>query len=481
MNKSQKTINIQHETLRRYFNQISENRENWMIKNEFYHGEHYKYLKFLIPEGCRILDLGSGLGRLLDELKPTRGVGVDISENMVDLARAAYPDLEFFAGNIEDPEIFNNIEGTFDYIILSNTVGYLEDIAELFESLHKFCDRDTRIVIGHYSWLWEPTLWLAEAFGLRMPRPKVNWLSPNALKELLKLTDFDPIKTEWRQLLPRRMFGLGTLLNRYVASLPGIRRACLQNYLVARSSRRQGLEEPSATVVIPAKNEAGNIEPAITRMPDFCADLEIIFVEGGSGDDTAAEIERVIGAYPQYDIKFLKQESRGKWPAVKQGFDAARGDILMILDADLTMPPEDLPKFYRALVDGKGEFINGSRMVYPQEVEAMRTLNRWANSTFSLLFTWLLNQRFTDTLCGTKVITKANFRKIEKYCGEFEEYDPFGDFYLIFGAQKQNLKIIEVPIRYKARQYGETQISRFAHGWQLLRMVVFAFRRLKAF
>jgi glycosyltransferase involved in cell wall biosynthesis len=235
----------------------------------------------------------------------------------------------------------------------------------------------------------------------------------------------------------------------------------------------------SATVVVPCRNEEGNIEAAVQRIPRFCEDLEIVFVEGNSQDNTLAEIERVIRGYPSLDIKLLVQEGVGKGDAVRKGFAHARGDILMILDADLTMPPEELPKFYEAIASGKGEFINGSRLVYPMEGQAMKFLNFWANRVFALLFTWLLNQRYTDTLCGTKVLKKSFYRKIEANRAYFGEFDPFGDFDLIFGAAKLNLKTVEIPIRYADREYGETQISRFRHGWLLVKMVIFAFRKLK--
>jgi glycosyltransferase involved in cell wall biosynthesis len=233
--------------------------------------------------------------------------------------------------------------------------------------------------------------------------------------------------------------------------------------------------------LIPCRNERGNVEAAVLRLPRFCDDIEILFVEGGSRDGTLEEIHRVIEAYPDRTIRVLRQDGDGKGNAVRCGFAAARGEVLMILDGDLTVPPEDLPKFYRALVTGKGEFINGTRLVYPMEDDAMRFLNEVANHIFSVLFTWLLNQRVTDTLCGTKVLRKQHYDRIVANRSYFGNFDPFGDFDLIFGATKSSLKSVEVPVRYSARTYGETQISRFRHGLLLLRMVVFAFVKLKAF
>jgi SAM-dependent methyltransferase len=458
---------------------LAKNRDQWIKKNNYFYSNDHSYMQFLVGEGKRVLELGCGTGQLLNALNPSHGVGVDLSANMVDIAQKNYPNLEFIQGDIENPELIKSLEGTFDYIILSDTLGFLEDCEETFSGLHSLCNSDTRLIISYYSWRWQPILTLGEKIGLKMPSVEMNWLSTEDTMGFLHLADFEPIKREWRQLIPRSLFGLGSIINRFIGTLPLIRRLSLRNYIVARPIREVGLKQPSTTVLIPCRNEKGNIENAVKRLPDFCEDLEILYVEGNSQDGTLDEIHRVIEAYPDKDIKVLVQDGKGKGDAVRKGFDHARGDILMILDADLTVPPEDLPKFYKAISSGKGEYINGTRLVYPMDDQAMRFLNFWANRTFSVLFTWLLNQRFTDTLCGTKVLTKKNYEKIVANRSYFGEFDPFGDFDLIFGATKLNLKVVEVPIRYAAREYGETQISRFQHGWLLLKMVVFAYKKLK--
>jgi hypothetical protein len=350
----------------------------------------------------------------------------------------------------------------------------------MLENLHDLCTRETRIVIGYFSHLWSPVLKSAEALGLKMRQPPQNVLAPVDVRALSALADFEAVKSEPRLLMPLRLLGLGRLINRFLAPLPLIRQLCLRHYTVSRSLRRPVRRVKSATVVVPARNERGNIADAVERIPRFTEDLEIIFVEGHSKDGTWQEIERVVAAYPGRDIKALRQPGKGKADAVFTGFDAARGDVLMILDADLTMPPEQLPKFFEAIRSGKGEFVNGSRLVYPMEDEAMRFLNLVANKTFSLLFTWLLSQRFTDTLCGTKAMLRSDYARLKAGRSYFGDFDPFGDFDLIFGASKLSLKAVEVPIRYASRTYGETQISRFRHGLMLLRMVWFAFLRIKA-
>lgn len=317
-----------------------------------------------------------------------------------------------------------------------------------------------------------------------MPGRTLNWFGFDELANFMRLSDFEIVNREWKQLIPRRLFGLGPIVNRTLGPLPGLRRLCLRQYVVARpingsASCHKGDKALSASVLIPCRNEKGNIEAAVQRLPRFCEDLEIVFVEGHSRDGTWDEIERVKSKYSEYKIKALKQPGIGKKDAMRAAYDAASGDVLIILDADLTVPPEDIPKFYAAIAENKGEFINGTRLIYGMDKQAMRFLNYWANKIFAALFSYLLNQKFSDTLCGTKVLTRDSYNKILAGADFFGNLDPFGDFDLIFGASKANLRIIEVPVRYASREYGETQISRFSHGWLLLKMSAFAFWRIK--
>ena len=473
-------MSARKQEVRRLSDSSAAARKRWLERAAFFHAEDLLYLKFLIPEGARILELGCGTGELLAALKPSFGVGIDLSEEMIAQARTAYPGLDFYVGDIEDRSFMGALPAPFDFIVIVDTLGALDDCQCMLENLHELCTRETRVVITYFSHLWFPALEFAEAVGLKMAQPPQNVLSLSDVRSLAELADFEPIKSEIRLLVPVRLLGLGRLVNRFLAPFPLIRQLCLRHYTVCRSLRHTEDEPNSVTIVVPARNERGNIEPVIRRIPPLADQHEIIFVEGHSSDGTWEEIERVVAAYPHHDIKALRQPGIGKADAVFAGFDAARGDVLMILDADLTMPPEQLPKFWQAIRSGKGEFINGSRLVYPMEDEAMRFLNLIANKTFSLLFTWLLSQRFTDTLCGTKALRRSDYVRLRAGRGYFGSFDPFGDFDLIFGASKLGLKVIEVPIRYASRTYGETQISRFRHGLTLLRVVWFAFLRIKA-
>lgn len=464
------------EKIRKRFDLLAEKRQYWRNRNRYYYDNQEKYFRFLVPEGQSILELGCGTGDLLYALKPKRGVGIDFSSEMVRIAKERYPNLEF---RMADMEKIEGWEETFDVLIMSDVVGHLMDIEETFRQLHIFCRPDTRIIISYYNFLWEPVLKMGEMLGLKMPQHYQNWLSSNDICNLLSLAHFQVIKLEFRLLVPKRIPWLSNFINRYFASLPGLRRLCLCQYIVARPIRQKEKREFSTTILVPCKNEKGNIEAAVKRIPPFGQHQEIIFVDGHSTDGTQKEVNRIIKAYPEKDIRLMVQDGQGKGDAVRKGFSVAKGDILMILDADLTVPPEDLPKFYMALAEDHGEFINGCRLVYPMEKQAMRLLNYLGNKFFSIMFTWILNQRFKDTLCGTKAIFKKDYEKIKANRSYFGDFDPFGDFDLIFGAVKQNLKVVEVPIRYRERTYGKTNISRFRHGWLLMKMTIFAYKKIK--
>jgi SAM-dependent methyltransferase len=463
-----------------YFDSMAAEREKWKKRNRYYYSQLEKLLKFIIPPQRSVLEVGCASGDFLARLDPSRGVGIDFSPEMIKLARGKYPELTFEQDDAEDLRLGEK----FDYIILSDIIGHLYDVYQAFRELRKVTKPDSRIIITHYNFLWEPVLKLGEKLRLKMKEGHQNWLSLPDIENLLDLNGFEVIKRDYRLLFPKYIPLISTLLNKYIAKLPLIKKLCLVQYLVARPADTDfapPTKQYSVTVLVPCKNEKGNIAGAVTRTPEMGIKQEMIFVDGSSTDGTVEEIEEMIAKYQgKKDIKLIHQgEAKGKGDAVRKGFAAAQNDILMILDSDLTVPPEDLPKFYQALTERKGEFINGTRLVYPMEKEAMRTLNIMGNKVFSWIFTWLLGQRIKDTLCGTKVLFREDYLRIAAGRSYFGDFDPFGDFDLLFGATKLNLKIVEVPIRYRARVYGDIKIDRFRHGWLLGKMCFVALRKLK--
>jgi len=457
-----------------YFERTAPRRDHWKRRNRFYQKTIEKQFSFIIPEGSVVLELGCSTGDLLNAVKPSRGIGVDFSPSAIDLARKKYPHLEFVVADALDfsPDI------VIDYVIVSDLLTSLWDVQAFLKKLRGYVGPRTKIIISSYNYLWEPVLKLGEFFRLKARQPLQNWLSIRDIENLLHLEDFEIIKVEKKLLFPKFIPILNLIINKFIANLPLVNGLNLIQFITARPVAQMP-QEYSVTIVVPARNEKGNMENAIKRTPKFGSHQEFIFIEGNSSDGTYEEMLRVQKAYPEVDMKVMKQTGKGKGNAVREAFDAATCDILMILDADLTTPPEDMPKFYEALKNNKGEFINGCRLVYPMEKEAMRFLNFLGNKFFGWFFSFLLGQRLKDTLCGTKVLFRNDYEVIKANRHYFGDFDPFGDFDLLFGAAKLNLKITEVIVRYRDREYGSTQISRFSHGWLLIKMSLFAARKIK--
>jgi SAM-dependent methyltransferase len=449
----------------------------WRKRNAYYYKWLDKIYKFVVRPNSRVLHVGCECGDLLAALEPSYGVGIDPDPNAIELAKKRFPHINFY---VADPHELN-LDEKFDYVLICNSLGQWHDIQKVLEHIRPLTKDSTRIVITYYNYLWEAILCLGSHLKLRRPHAYQNWLPSEDIANLLKLSDFEPVRAGSYLLMPKYIPLLSTFCNFSLSLLPGFRLLNLVNLVIARPSpagRRD--EDLSVSVIVPCRNERGNIEKVVKRIPQMGRETEIIFVDGNSTDGTAEKIQEQINQHPQHKIRLLHQGSGlGKGDAVRKGFDAASGDVLVIQDADLTAPPEDLPKFFRALRDGKGEFINGSRLVYPMQKQAMRLLNLLGNKFFGTLFSWLLGQRFRDTLCGTKMIYKKDYELIVANRSYFGDFDPFGDFDLIFGAVKQNLKIVEVPVAYQARTYGITNISRFKHGWLLLKMSWIAFKKIK--
>ncbi len=431
------------------------------------------YLNLLIPRSASVLELGCGSGQLLSLLDCAEKAGVDASQRQIAAAKERCSAAHFVVGDAATVEAWK----TYDVILVSDTLNHCRDAQRLLENARRFAGPGTRLIITCFNTLWRPALGAANALGWRSPQPSLNWLSDQDVRNLSELAGWEVIKSGSRILLPTEWPVVATLFNRLLAPL--VPPLCLSLFTIARVRGREAAPARSVSVIVPARNEEGNIPAAVLRTPPMGLWTEMIFVEGHSSDGTWDAIQKVQADHPGARIKIARQTGRGKGDAVRMGFGMAEGDILMILDADLTMPPEDLPKFYEAVAGGACEFANGCRLVYPMEQRAMRFLNLCANKLFGILFSWLLGQSVKDTLCGTKVLTKAHYDAIAANRSYFGDFDPFGDFDLLFGADKLNLKIRDIPVRYRERTYGETNIHRFRHGILLFRMVAFAARKLK--
>jgi glycosyltransferase involved in cell wall biosynthesis/SAM-dependent methyltransferase len=484
------------DNVRIHYDRLANERDNWYRRNSYYHSEVEARLTALIPAGSSVLELGCGTGNLLNALRPARGLGIDLSVEMVTRARAKFPHLSFEVGDVEN----FGINQTFDFIVASDLIGELGDINAMFECIRNVSHDSTNLVLTFHSPTLEEVLRLAQRAGLAMAPFRQNWVGVDTARNLLALSELRVVHEDHALLMPVPVPVLAPLINRHLAGRRAFKYVDLLNVLVAEAMPNRTQPKPlTCSVIVPCRNEIGNIDAAVDRMPELGAGTEIIFVDGASTDGTKERIEEVIDRYRGVkDIKLILQmpeveyASRkdhpdaptvmlklGKGDAVRKGFDAASGDVLMILDADLTVPPEDLPRFLHPLAAGKGRFVNGTRLVYPMEERAMKFVNYIGNWFFSKLFTWLLEQPIRDTLCGTKVLLKTDYELIKAGRKHFGEFDPFGDFDLLFGAARLGLPIVEVPVRYRRRSAGVSKVRVSQHGWLLVAMSLVAFRRLK--
>jgi SAM-dependent methyltransferase len=442
----------------------------------YYQGRLTDIYQHLIPVGSRVLELGCANGRLLASLDPSYAVGVDFSSLVLNFAKTKTTQVHFIEMDAHEIHLDDQ---TFDFIILSDLVNDLWDVQTVLEQLRPYCHPETRIIFNFFSHLWSLPLRFARWLGLATPNLPQNWLTRHDMKNLLEISGYEALR-EWREIIaPLPIPLLSNFCNRYLARIWPFELLDITNFVMARPIGLALKKNPTVSVIVAARNESGHIEELMECIPEMGGGTEIIFVEGNSTDDTYDKIALEISKNPNRNFKLLKQDGKGKGNAVRNGFDLASGDILMILDADITVPPEDLTRFFNVIANGSAEFVNGVRLVYPMQEDAMRFLNLIGNKFFSWAFSWLLGQPIRDTLCGTKVLWNNDYKRIAHNRTYFGDFDPFGDFDLLFGAARLNLKIMEVPIRYRARRYGETNISRWSHGWLLLKMVVFAARRIK--
>jgi SAM-dependent methyltransferase len=470
------TYTSYHEQHVSFWDSTAQATDGWSGMGGYYHRRLAHVYKLVIPKGSRVLEVGCGRGALLAAVEPSVGVGIDFSVNMIERAQKRHPHLRFIVADAHDIPLSE----TFDYIILSDLANEVWDVQQVLEQLRPLCNPRTKIILNSYSRLWEWPLSVAGKLNLAKPMLKQNWLTPGDLENLLGLAGFEPMR-RWQEVVwPLSTPLIGSFCNRVLARLTPFKHLALSNMIIARPKPDPvAAGNPTVSVIVAARNEAGHIDDILSRTPEFGGGVELIFVEGGSSDNTYEVIEQKIAEHPDKNYKLFRQTGKGKGDAVRLGFAEATGDVLMILDADLTVPPEDLPRFYEALRSGTGEFINGVRLVYPMQDKAMRFANLIANKFFGLAFSWLLGQPIKDSLCGTKVMWRQDYEVLAANRAYFGDFDPFGDFDLIFGAAKLNLKIVDMPVRYRERVYGETNISRWSGGVLLLRMVIFAARRIK--
>jgi SAM-dependent methyltransferase len=460
---------------RAYFLRALQPSSKFSAPRDFLQRDILQTMRRLIPEDAKILEAGVGSGALLAGLRNEVRDGIDCLPEAVEMARGRDRQLRI---TLADALTFRSSE-RYDAIICDRLCHTVTDIQGLLQNLAAHLSPRGRIFLTCFNFLWQVPLGVAARMGVVDRPPEPNWLSESDFTNLFSLAHLEEVRHENRVILPAPIPVVAGLLNRFVAPLPAVKAASLYRVYVLRHGPRPN-PVPKVTVVVPTRNEAGNIERAVRDTPVMGSGTELVFVEGGSTDQTYERIEEVIASYRgPLELRLFKQPGKGKGDAVRHGFAEGTGDLFMILDADLTVLPQELPKFYEAMLRGLGDYVQGTRLVYPMEDDAMRFLNKLGNIFFAKTFSFLLSQPIKDTLCGTKVLWRRDYERIARGRAVLGDFDPFGDFDLLLGASRLNLKLVELPIRYKNRTYGNTNIQRFRHGLLLLRMSMLAARKLK--
>lgn len=364
---------------------------------------------------------------------------------------------------------------SFDYIIILEVLEETQDIIKLLKDTQTLLKKRGKLVIIYNNYLYN---YIKQLFN----KKSKNWLSTNDIRNFLQLSNYESFISNALYFFDIKLPLLNSLINRIIVHIFPISHFAKIHYIIAKKIHISP-KDLSTSIIIPARNEKGNIENIFNSLSPLGTTTEVIFVEGNSVDGTKEEIIRCINKYSKiqtFSFHFIDQGTeKGKADAVRKGFAKAKGEVLFIYDADVSINPNDLSKFYKAIISNKGEFINGSRLVYPMEKLAMQSLNILGNKFFSLLYSWILDQKVKDTLCGTKVIWKNDYLLMKNDRYLTGNYDPFGDFELLIGARKLNLKIIDLPIRYYERKYGKTNIKRFSNGLQLAKYSLIAIKKLK--
>jgi SAM-dependent methyltransferase len=454
---------------REHFDSIALRYDYFKTKNSYFHDRIKAFYCQAIPPGSRVLEVGCATGDLLAAVRPSYGLGLDISPRMVEIARKKYPHLDFAEGDISAAPARKD----FDYIILSNLLDYVDDLYAFFSGLRDWTNDETKIIINNINPLWALVIRLGARLGLRTPDAKRNFVTLRDLLNILEVCDFDVSEKGFRLILPVYIPIISWFFNKLLPRIYVINNLSFVQYAVChkrwRSSKRN---EMSCSVVVPCHNEEGNVRECVSRVPRMGRFTEIIVVDDGSKDRTY-EIAKKASSEVE-GLKVIRLEkNRGKGSAVKTGFDNAKGDVIMILDADMAVMPEDLPKFFNAIADGAAEFVNGTRMVYPMEKEAMKFLNFLGNKLFGVMTSLILGQRNTDTLCGTKALLARHYAHIDM--GDCK----WGDFDLLHGAARLKLKMAEMPVHYRKRVSGKSKMKAFRDGFGMLGKCLSMLRELE--
>ena len=366
-----------------------------------------------------------------------------------------------------------------DTILISDIEHQSNPTSSLL-SLSKIIRDDTKIIIISRNLVWMIFIKLLKSLFSFSPK-KNNFLPYSYLDNLFSICNLEVIRNEKIITLPIYIPFFTNLINR-IFRLPLLNIFCLSNITILKKKDQNFSNNKDLRVsfIIPCKNEENNIKTFENEIKNSNQSNEYLFGDDNSMDKTIDEIDKL--SKKLNNNKILKYNGPGvcKSENVYKGIELSSGDIIVVYDADLTVDFKDVEFSIDILKNTNADFINCTRMIYPQKDGAMKFSNFIGNSIFANLFSLLFRKKITDTLCGTKIFFKKDWVKIKKNITGLGVKDLWGDFDLLIGAYKNNLKITEVPVTYHERKEDNTKMtSVFLNGIRMLSIVLVAFYKLR--
>lgn len=384
--------------------------------------------------------------------------------------------------NVDTNEDLNKIlinNTKYDCIVLSDMFEVNDDILGLLKLLKKNLNNDGTILLTSITPIWDGVLSILEMLNLKNKSKKRSYIHLNKLSAVLDTINFQITGKRTRQYFPFKLFYFGNIINNFLEIILYFFNFGIRSYFTIKEIEDTAEKDVlSKTIIVPAKNEEGNLNELINRIPYLGNNVEVIISCGISNDNTLGMAKSLKS--DNFIIKVIEQTSKGKANAVWEACEQSSNDLIAILDADLSVDPEELSSFFELIETKKCDFVNGTRLIYSMEKGSMRFINNFGNRLFQYVVSKIIRLPLTDSLCGTKVFKKNLYEKIKKWQSVVKIKDPFGDFDLLFAAAYSSQKIVEYPIHYRARKYGTTQIRRFKDGFKLIKYLSVSFYKFNS-
>ncbi len=465
------------------------NRDKYYLKSSvnFFKSNFIKRLNFIQKKFFLFKEISTFLNNCLDHTKnififcagnSILGQNIDSNKIFIKEIDEQYQikhkdNIHYVNENIE------NILSDCDTVVISDIEHQLNPAKNLL-NLSRIVGDNTKIILLSKNMVWMILIKILKLFFSFSPK-KNNFLPSSYLDNLYSSCNLELIRQEKIIALPINIPFLTKIINR-IFRLPLLNFFCMSNIAILKKKIKNSSNHKDLKIsfIIPCKNEQDNIKVFEQKINENTEPDEYLFGDDNSSDKTSDEIDKLIEKLS--DKKIIKYNGPGicKSENVYKGIDLSSGDIIVIYDADHTVSFEDIKFSVSIMKKTNVDFINCTRMIYPQKDGAMKFANFIGNTIFASLFSLLFKKKITDTLCGTKIFYKKDWEKIKENTSQWGMKDLWGDFDLLIGAYKNNLKITEVPVTYYERRENETKMtSLISNTLRMFFIVIYSYYKLR--